>query len=246
MKEKVMWVKSQFTGLTEPLSSRKSFRSQFGWNCNFSPFNSAPDSVSKDWAEIFPLSAAVSLMSVELKLTGVGSPFSGSLVNQHEILKARGTAQPGFPKVFTPSEEEISPSLLHLALQKGSDGASPLPTPFLLLENLVFLPVDLLESDINLGHVVLWVVGDTLDGSFHHWMWRRQEVVMEQKGTVQVLRAHRMKELRAALLCSFDTYYLHMDTFLSLHCILCPGDPHASSQTSYTRRKSLIMQSSGG
>lgn len=108
-------------------------------------------------------------MSVELKLTGVGSPFSGSLVNQHEILKPRGTAQPGFPKVFIPSEEEISPSLLHLALKKGSDGAPPLPTPFLLLENLVFLSVDLLDSDIDLGHVVLWVVGDTLDGSFQHW-----------------------------------------------------------------------------
>lgn len=94
-------------------------------------------------------------MSVELKLTRVGSPFSGSLVNQHEILKARGTAQPGFPKVFIPSEEEISPSLLHLALQKGSDGASLLPTPFLLLENLVFLPVDLLDTDIHLGQVIL-------------------------------------------------------------------------------------------
>lgn len=109
-------------------------------------------------------------MSVELKLTGVGSPLSGSLVNQQEILEPRGTAQPGFPKVFIASEEEISPSLLHLALQQGSDGASPLPTPFLLLENLVFLPVDLLGSDINPGHVVLWVVGDTSDGAFHHWM----------------------------------------------------------------------------
>lgn len=145
--------------------------------------NSAPDSVSKDWAEIFQLSATVSLRSVELKLTRVGSPFSGSLVNQHKILKPRGTAQPGFPKVFIPSEEEISPSLLHLALQKGSDGASPLPTPFLLLENPVLLPVDFLDADINLGHVVLWVVGDILDGSFHHWMWRRQEVVMEQQNS---------------------------------------------------------------
>lgn len=131
-------------------------------------FNSAPNSVSKDWAGIFQVSATASLMSVELKLAGVGSPFSGSLVNQHEILKPRGTAQPGFPKVFIASEEEISPSLLHLALQEGSDGASPLPIPLLLLENSVFLPVDFLDTDIHLGHVVLWVVGDISDGSFHH------------------------------------------------------------------------------
>lgn len=118
-------------------------------------FNSAPDSVSKDWTEIFQVSATVSAMSDELKLTRVGSPFSGSLVNQHEILKPRGTAQPGFPKVLIPREEEIPLSLLHLALQKGSDGALPLPTPFLLLENPVFLPVDFLHADIDLGHLIL-------------------------------------------------------------------------------------------
>ncbi|CAM9721349.1 unnamed protein product, partial [Bubo scandiacus] len=57
------------------------------------------------------------------------------LVNEHEIFKARRTAQPSFTKMFISSEKEISTSLLHLALQQGSYRASPFTTCFILMEN---------------------------------------------------------------------------------------------------------------
>lgn len=113
-------------------------------------FISTSDSVSKNWAEIFQLSTPVSLLSVKLKLTWVCSSFSGSPVNEHEIFKPRSTAQPSFAKMFISSEKENSASLLHLALQQGSDRASPVTTCFILLENSVFLSVDFLDADINL------------------------------------------------------------------------------------------------
>ena len=98
-------------------------------------------------------------------LAGVQALLLSILVHPLEVLEARGAAKVGLPEVYGAREEELPTSGPHTALQQRGDMPPPATALWGWPEDSALLPVQPVHVQVDGGLLLLWFVGDVLDGA---------------------------------------------------------------------------------